>query len=140
MPEWAFGLWQSRQRYETDQQSLDVSLRISPAPIPFDNIVQDGILARQLLGSMFLHRFYPVGWLKTLHALHTHVMTPFGANFLHRHGNFDVDAESRLFYQPISRRESRTGIDFLNTFSTHSNPRRPNSSGPDEHRAVQQGH
>ena len=24
MPEWAFGLWQSRQRYETDQQSLDV--------------------------------------------------------------------------------------------------------------------
>ena len=24
MPRWAFGLWQSRQRYETQQQSLDV--------------------------------------------------------------------------------------------------------------------
>ena len=41
MPEWAFGLWQSRQRYETDQQSLDVVKEYRRRAIPFDNIVQD---------------------------------------------------------------------------------------------------
>jgi len=40
-PSWAFGLWQSRQRYETSQQSLDVVSEFRKRQIPFDNIVQD---------------------------------------------------------------------------------------------------
>jgi len=41
LPDWAFGLWQSRQRYETGQQSLDVVKEFRARKIPFDNIVQD---------------------------------------------------------------------------------------------------
>ncbi len=41
MPRWAFGLWQSRQRYETQAQSLDVVDGFRSRRIPFDNIVQD---------------------------------------------------------------------------------------------------
>ncbi len=41
MPSWAFGLWQSRQRYETAQESLDVVKEFRARQIPFDNIVQD---------------------------------------------------------------------------------------------------
>ena len=41
LPKWAFGLWQSRQRYETQQQSLDVLAEFRRRRIPLDVIVQD---------------------------------------------------------------------------------------------------
>jgi len=41
LPNWVFGLWQSRQRYETADQSLDVVKQFRQRQIPFDNIVQD---------------------------------------------------------------------------------------------------
>ena len=41
IPRWAFGLWQSRERYETDKQSIDVIDEFRKRGIPFDNIVQD---------------------------------------------------------------------------------------------------
>ena len=41
LPNWVFGLWQSRQRYETADQSLDVIKQFRQRQIPFDNIVQD---------------------------------------------------------------------------------------------------
>ncbi len=41
MPRWAFGLWQCRQRYETQQQSLDIFEGFRSRNIPIDNIVQD---------------------------------------------------------------------------------------------------
>ncbi len=57
MPRWAFGLWQSRQRYETQQQSLDVVDGFRSRRIPFDNIVQDWFYwPENAWGS---HRFDP---------------------------------------------------------------------------------
>ena len=41
MPEWAFGFWQSRQRYNTQAELLDVVDAYRSAEIPIDNIVQD---------------------------------------------------------------------------------------------------
>ncbi|WP_338243401.1 TIM-barrel domain-containing protein [Aurantiacibacter hainanensis] len=41
MPEWAFGFWQSRQRYNTQAELLDVVSAYRDAEIPIDNIVQD---------------------------------------------------------------------------------------------------
>ncbi|QZH75707.1 MAG: DUF5110 domain-containing protein [Erythrobacter sp.] len=41
MPRWAFGFWQSRQRYETQDQLLGVLRQYREAQIPIDNIVQD---------------------------------------------------------------------------------------------------
>ena len=41
MPRWAYGFWQSRQRYETQEQLLDVLRQYREAQIPIDNIVQD---------------------------------------------------------------------------------------------------
>jgi len=78
LPDWAFGLWQSRQRYETAQQSIDVVRQFRERKIPFDNIVQDWQYWRpDAWGS---HEFDPtrfpdpVGWLKALHDMHAHVM------------------------------------------------------------------
>ena len=41
MPRWAFGLWQSRERYKTQQESLDVVDGFRSRHIPLDVIVQD---------------------------------------------------------------------------------------------------
>ncbi|GAA0268628.1 glycoside hydrolase family 31 protein [Alteraurantiacibacter aestuarii] len=41
MPRWAFGFWQSRQRYETQDQLVDVLRQYRDARIPIDTIVQD---------------------------------------------------------------------------------------------------
>lgn len=41
MPVWAYGFWQSRQRYETQEQLLGVVREYRKRGIPIDNIVQD---------------------------------------------------------------------------------------------------
>jgi alpha-D-xyloside xylohydrolase len=41
MPRWAYGFWQSRQRYETQDQLLGVLREYRKRAIPLDNIVQD---------------------------------------------------------------------------------------------------
>ncbi|MEQ7874510.1 TIM-barrel domain-containing protein [Sphingomonas sp. ASV193] len=41
MPKWAYGFWQSRQRYETQDQLLGVLREYRRLDLPLDNIVQD---------------------------------------------------------------------------------------------------
>jgi alpha-D-xyloside xylohydrolase len=41
MPRWAYGFWQSRQRYETQAQLLDVVREYRRSGLPLDTIVQD---------------------------------------------------------------------------------------------------
>ena len=41
MPKWAYGFWQSRQRYETQDQLLGVLREYRKRSLPLDNIVQD---------------------------------------------------------------------------------------------------
>ncbi|MDR2804042.1 MAG: DUF5110 domain-containing protein [Dysgonamonadaceae bacterium] len=41
MPKWAMGFWQSRERYKTQEELLDVLNEFRQRQIPIDNIVQD---------------------------------------------------------------------------------------------------
>ena len=41
MPKWAYGFWQSRQRYNTQAELVDVMEQYRAAQIPIDTIVQD---------------------------------------------------------------------------------------------------
>ena len=104
MPEWAFGLWQSRQRYETSTQSVDVVKEYRRRAIPFDDIVQDWqYWPPDKWGS---HQFDPkrfpdpVGWLKELHALHAHVMISVWGKFYTGTTNFDAMQKAGYLYQP----------------------------------------
>ncbi len=79
MPKWAMGLWQCRERYQSQEQLLDVVEQFRKHQIPFDNIVQDWFYwPEDQWGS---HDFDaarypdPDGMVKTLHNdLHTHIM------------------------------------------------------------------
>ena len=102
LPNWAFGLWQSRQRYETAGQSLDVVKQFRERKIPFDNIVQDWQYWRpDAWGS---HEFDPTrfpdpdGWIKAIHAEHAHLMISVWGKFNPNADNAkEMDAKGYLY-------------------------------------------
>ena len=126
MPEWAFGLWQSRQRYETAQQSLDVVKEYRSRAIPFDNIVQDWQYWKP--DSWGSHEFElarfpdPVGWIKSLHDLHAHVMISVWGKFYPGTTNFDAMQKAGFLYQPNLKEGLQDWINYRYTFYDAFNP------------------
>jgi len=104
LPDWAFGLWQSRQRYETAAQSLDVVRQFRQRQIPFDNIVQDWqYWPMDTWGS---HEFdlarFPnaVDWIKAIHAKHAHLMISVWGKFYPDTANAQAMAAQGYLYMP----------------------------------------
>lgn len=104
LPSWAFGLWQSRQRYETAQQSLDVVNEFRKRRIPFDNLVQDWMYWPK--GTWGSHKFDPQrfpdpnAWIKALHEKNAHVMISVWGKFSPGTDNFKAMQERGYLYQP----------------------------------------
>lgn len=78
MPRWAFGFWQSRERYKTQKELEDTAVEFRKREIPIDNIVQDWSYWREHdWGS---HDFDPSrfpdpeGMVARLHKNHFHLM------------------------------------------------------------------
>lgn len=104
LPQWAFGLWQSRQRYENAQASLDVVNEFRRRQIPFDNIVQDWMYwPENAWGS---HQFDPVrfpdpaGWINAIHDLHAHLMISVWGKFYPTTDNAKAMQAAGFLYQP----------------------------------------
>jgi alpha-D-xyloside xylohydrolase len=105
MPRWAFGLWQCRERYETQAQSLDVLAGYRKRGIPIDNIVQDWFYWRAPeWGS---HEFDParfpdpVGWIRAVHErYHAHLMISVWPKFHEGTKNFAELNEHGFLFQP----------------------------------------
>ena len=103
MPVWIFGLWQSRQRYETAQQSLDVIDGFRSRHIPFDNIVQDWRYWRE--GEWGSHQFDserfpdPDAWIGQIHKDHARLMISVWGKFYPGTDNFR-QLQSRGFLYP----------------------------------------
>ena len=103
MPAWAFGLWQSRERYETAQQSLDVVRGFRRRAIPFDNIVQDWRYWPE--GTWGSHDFDrarfpdPEGWIKAIHDLHSRVMISVWGKFTTGTKNFTAMRDRGFLYE-----------------------------------------
>ena len=102
--------------------------------IPFDNIVQDWqYWQRNAWGSHAFdtNRFPdPVGWLKALHALHTHVMISVWGKFYTGTANFDAMQKAGFLYQQnLKEGIEISGLTSLTRFMTRSTPPRANSSG-----------
>jgi alpha-D-xyloside xylohydrolase len=78
MPKWAYGFWQSRQRYETQEQLLSVLREYRERRIPIDNIVQDWFYwPEDAWGSHDFDKSRypdPEGMVDEVHALHGHIM------------------------------------------------------------------
>lgn len=103
MPRWAFGLWQSRERYRTQKESLDVVAGFRARRIPFDNIVQDW--QYWPTGTWGSHQFDPTrfedptAWIHALHEQHAHVMISVWPRFYPGTANFDALNAAGLLYK-----------------------------------------
>ncbi|MDE2051021.1 MAG: DUF5110 domain-containing protein [Gammaproteobacteria bacterium] len=78
LPRWAYGFWQSRDHYQTQQQLLGVLEKYRQLGIPLDNIVQDWRYWKDdAWGSHELDRSRypdPRGMIAQVHALNAHLM------------------------------------------------------------------
>lgn len=89
---WAWGLWQSRERYASQQELLDIASEYRKRQVPFDGLVQDWQYWAPLNqetgeGGWGSHAFEksrypdPAGMLKTLHDEHVHLIISVWAKF-----------------------------------------------------------
>ncbi|MFA6450109.1 MAG: TIM-barrel domain-containing protein [bacterium] len=75
---WAYGYWQSKERYKTDQELVDIGKEYRDRKLPIDNIVQDWMYwGKYGWGAMkFDEEFYPnpKKAFDELHKMNFHVM------------------------------------------------------------------
>ena len=94
LPKWAYGFWQSRQRYETQDQLLDVLHEYRKRGLPLDNIVQDWLYWPQdQWGCQCFDpaRFPdPKAMVDEVHANGAHIMISVWAKFYKGIPNYDA--------------------------------------------------
>ncbi len=126
LPDWVFGLWQSRQRYQNEQQSLDVVREFRRRQIPFDNIVQDW--QYWPLHTWGSHRFDPVrfpdpaAWIEAIHALHAHLMISVWGKFNPNTANAKAMLAHGYLYMPNLREHITDWLGQPYTFYDAFNP------------------
>jgi alpha-D-xyloside xylohydrolase len=126
MPGWAFGLWQSRQRYKTAQESLEVIDAFRSRGIPFDSIVQDWFYWKE--NAWGSHEFDPTrfpdpeGWIRNIHQKHAHLMISVWGKFYPGTDNFEAMHSRGYLYEPNLREGLRDWVGYPYTFYDALNP------------------
>jgi len=106
MPKWAYGFWQSRQRYETQEQILGAVQEYRKRGWPLDNIVQDWFYwPEDGWGS---HDFDkkrfpdPKAMVEAIHRNHAHVMLSIWGKFYPNTDNYkELDAAGHMWTQNV---------------------------------------
>ncbi len=106
MPKWAYGFWQSRQRYETQEQLLGVVAEYRKRGWPLDNIVQDWFYWPE--NGWGSHDFDkarfpdPKAMVDGVHAQHAHIMISIWGKFYAETENYkELDAKGYMFTQNV---------------------------------------
>ena len=114
LPLWAYGFWQSRYQYRTQQEMLDVAAKYRELKIPLDNLVLDFDWMQRMGSNHFTSAFpEPSAMFSQLRGMHVHTLvsvwpffTPPSANFdaMSSHGYFVTGGRTQLpSYYPGSR-------------------------------------
>jgi alpha-D-xyloside xylohydrolase len=105
MPKWAYGLWQSREKYDDAAQLLGVLEEFRNRNIPVDNIVQDWQYWRP--GTWGSHEFDssrfpdPQGFIQQIHEqYHARLLLSLWPKFHTGTANFDELNAAGFIYQP----------------------------------------
>ena len=114
LPLWAYGFWQSRYQYRTQQEMLDVAAQYRELKIPLDNLVLDFDWMQRMGSHQFTSNFpEPAAMFRKLGEMHVHTMisvwplyTPPSANFdeMLAHNYFVTGGRTQVpSYYPDSR-------------------------------------
>lgn len=97
-PRWAYGFWQSRLQYRTQQEMLDVAAKYRKLRIPLDNLVLDFYWMTRLGSGEFTSDFPdPASMLSQLHEQHVNTMISVWPLFAPPSANFDEMQRNRFF-------------------------------------------
>ena len=114
LPRWAYGFWQSRQRYTNQQELLGVVAEYRKRKIPLDNIVLDWFYWKE--DSWGSHEFDtarfpdPKGMIDKVHAQNAHLMISVWPKFYPAHGQLQGAGRGRVHVPRQHRgRAPRTG-------------------------------
>jgi alpha-D-xyloside xylohydrolase len=123
MPKWAMGLWQSRERYKTQDEILDVVREYRKRQIPLDNIVLDWFYWEEAKWgdhSFDRKRFPdPVGMIKTLHQdLHAKIMISVWPKYYENTRNYEIMKKNGWLYMENvnNRQKDWVGPGYVSTF------------------------
>ncbi len=128
-PKWAFGFWQSRERYRNQKDLLDVVKEYRKRKIPIDNIVLDWQYWKD--PDWGTHTFdpdrfpNPKGIVEELHQkLHANIMISVWPKFNLGTAAYDeMNAKGYLFKRNIEKgRKDWVGVGYQNTFYDPFNP------------------
>jgi alpha-D-xyloside xylohydrolase len=121
LPRWAYGFWQSRQRYSTQQELLDVVGQYRRRGLPLDNIVQDWFYwPEDQWGSHLFDRARypdPKGMIDRLHGLHAQFMISVWPKFYPNTDNYkELAAGGHVYLGNIGMgNKDWVGPGYLNT-------------------------
>jgi alpha-D-xyloside xylohydrolase len=121
VPRWALGFWQSRERYETAQQSLETVAEFRERGIPIDNIVQDWQYWRpdQWGSHEFDPRRFPdpAAWVRELHEKwHVRLMISVWPKFYQGTDNFEAMLERGYLYPETLKRPTTDWLGHVHSF------------------------
>jgi alpha-D-xyloside xylohydrolase len=129
VPKWAMGFWQSRERYKTQDEILNIVKEFRDKKVPLDNIVLDwNYWPQDQWGS---HKFDTArfkdaaGMNKKLHEdLHAQIMISVWPKFYKDIDNYkEMDAKGYLYKNNIAKkRKDWIGQGYENTFYDVYNP------------------
>lgn len=122
LPRWAYGFWQSRQRYTTQDELLGVLREYRRRRIPIDNMVLDWFYWREdQWGSHEFDRARfpdPGAMVDEVHRRNAHVMISVWPKFYPTTANYrELDAAGLLYARQIEMRtRDWVGPGYLSTF------------------------
>jgi alpha-D-xyloside xylohydrolase len=107
LPRWAFGLWQSRDHYQTQAQLLGALDGFRSRHIPLDNMVQDWqYWVTEPVNQWGSHGFDPqrfpdpAGMIEAVHRAHAHLMISIWGKFYEGTEHFDALNRGGYLFQP----------------------------------------
>jgi len=127
MPKWAMGLWQSRERYKTQAEILDIVGEFRKRKIPLDNIVLDW--QYWPIDKWGDHDFEasrfpdPKGMMNTLHdSLHANLMISVWAKYYKGTKNYEAMDKNGWLYKLNIEKNRKDWLGYLSTFYDAFNP------------------
>lgn len=107
MARWTWGLWQSKERYQTQEETLSVVKRYRELGVPFDAVVQDW--QYWPAGGWGSHRFDaerfpdPAGLVEAVHGLNAHIIISVWPRFDLGTANHDELSKAGAMFEPVYR-------------------------------------
>jgi len=126
-PRWAYGFWQSREHYASQQEILATVARFRQLHVPLDNIVQDWFYWKkdQWGSQQFDPQRYPDprGMIDTLHErYHTHFMISVWPKFYETANTFRTFWDSGWLYRQNIWDRQKDWVGYVSTFYDAFNP------------------